>query len=55
LFNLVLPMARADQGAGARVIYRVVCQDTFVPAQVDEGSTDSRELAFLVEGCETVR
>lgn len=54
-FNIVLPVDRADQLAGARVSYRVVCRDTFVPAQVDAGSTDSRELAFLVEGCETVR
>jgi hypothetical protein len=53
-FNIVLPVAKADQLAGARVTYRVVCQDTFVPAQVDEGRGDTRELAFLVEGCEPV-
>jgi hypothetical protein len=53
-FNIVLPVAKADQLAGARVTYRVVCQDTFVPAQVDAGSADWRQLAFLVEGCEPV-
>ena len=54
LFNIVLSVAGADQLAGARVIYRVVCQDTFVPAAGDAGSSDERELAFLVEACDPV-
>jgi hypothetical protein len=54
LFNIVLPVAASEQLAGARVVYLVTSQDTFVPAQVDAGSGDPRELAFLVEGCELV-
>jgi len=41
-----------DQRPGARLIYRVSSLGGFVPATVEAGSTDRRELAFLVEACE---
>jgi hypothetical protein len=40
-----------DLRAGARIIYRVQTTGGFVPASVEPGSTDHRELAFLVDAC----
>lgn len=43
-----------DLRPGARLIYRVHTSGGFVPAAVEAGSTDHRELAFLVDRCESV-
>ncbi len=54
LFNIVLPVAAADRIKDARITCRVLCEDTFVPSKADPGNGDTRELAFLVEGCDLV-
>jgi hypothetical protein len=55
VFNIVLPVARPDRVTDARITCRVLCEDTFVPLTVDPDSSDARELAFLIEGCDLVR
>jgi hypothetical protein len=42
-----------DQRPGAKLIYRIRTTGGFVPAAVEPGSTDHRELAFLVEACQS--
>jgi hypothetical protein len=39
---------------GARLVHRVDCLDTFVPAEAGINSGDTRRLAFLLESCELV-
>ena len=39
---------------GARLVHRVDCLDTFVPAEAGINPGDTRRLAFLLEGCELV-
>lgn len=41
----------ADARPGARLIYRVHSTGGFVPAEVEPGSADRRQLAFLVDSC----
>lgn len=49
-FELVLPIA--DPRAGAHWQGELRCLNPFVPARVNPGSKDERELAFLLEGLE---
>lgn len=51
-FELRIPVF--DQRPGARLIYRVRSRGGFVPALVEPGSQDQRELAFRVEHCEAL-
>jgi len=41
-----------DPRPGARLVFSLVTQGGFVPAEQEPGSTDRRTLAFRVEGCE---
>ncbi|MFO1337528.1 MAG: glycosyltransferase family 2 protein [Burkholderiaceae bacterium] len=41
----------SDERKGARPVYRISSWGGFVPASVEAGSQDRRELAFRVEGC----
>jgi hypothetical protein len=50
-FEMEFPVE--DQRPGAKLIYRIRTTGGFVPAAVEPGSTDHRELAFLVEACQS--
>jgi len=47
-FEWIVPIT--DQRPDARLVYRITTEDGFVPATWEPGSTDVRELAFIVEG-----
>lgn len=49
VFELSLPVN--DGRRGGRSIYRIVSNGGFIPALSEAGSSDRRELAFLVEEC----
>jgi hypothetical protein len=43
-----------DQRPGARVLWRILCDNPFVPALTRAGSGDGRALAFQVDGAELI-
>jgi GT2 family glycosyltransferase len=51
-FELCIPVE--DRRPGARLTFRV-SSTSFVPAAVEPGSADTRDLAFVVEACELIR
>lgn len=51
-FELALPVA--DRRPGARSVLRVCTEGGFVPALVESGSADRRELTFRVESCSVI-
>lgn len=50
----VMDVPVTDQRPEARLVYRVRARETFVPAEVARGSTDTRPLAFLVDAVELI-
>jgi len=52
--EFVVELPLNDARPGDRLVYRVLCPDTFVPAEREFGSTDMRRLAFRLENCELV-
>lgn len=51
-FELVLPVS--DQRPGSRSVLRAYTEGGFVPALLESGSADRRELAFRVESCRVI-
>jgi len=50
--EFVVELLLDDARPGDRLVYSVLCPDTFVPAEREFGSTDMRRLAFRLEHCE---